>query len=84
MQRDCVGSFGSAESRRRARAPQDANQAGFGADWARRNLDDDLGQKHAVMASMSMHQAPIMIVQRVHAHSTYANGERERDTGRDV
>jgi len=58
-------------------ALQDANQAGFGADWARRNLDDDLGQKHAVMASMSMHQG-MPVQQGSYGGGGGGGGKRQR------
>lgn len=39
-------------------AIHDANAMNFGAEWARRNLDDDLGQKNAVAANTFVAPAP--------------------------
>jgi len=39
-------------------AIHDANAMNFGAEWARRNLDDDLGQKNATAAHASVAPAP--------------------------
>jgi hypothetical protein len=39
-------------------AIHDANAMNFGAEWARRNLDDDLGQKHAAAAAATTQYSP--------------------------